>query len=72
VHDVEISPVITINVCSNKAVTDKRKLIPIVLALEIITNQRGLLTQARCSLSTWRLKKGMEIGVKITLNNKKM
>lgn len=71
-QDWQVTPVIVINVCSNQAVSDKRKLIPLVLALEIITNQRGLLTQARCSLSTWRLKKGMDIGIKITLNNKKM
>lgn len=65
-------PKIVLNVSSNRAVSDKRKLMPIVLALEIITGQTGLLTQAKCSLSTWRLKQGMEIGVKITLNNKKM
>jgi ribosomal protein L5 len=41
-----------INISSSRAVFDKRRLIPIVLLLEIITGQTGLLTQARCSLST--------------------
>ena len=63
---------IVINVCSNKAVMDKRRLIPILLALELITGQRGLLTKARHSLASFRLKKGMEIGVKITLKNSNM
>lgn len=70
--DLIVDPKIVLNVSSHQAVTDKRKLIPIVVALEIITGQNGLLTQAKCSLSTWRLKQGMEIGVKITLNGKKM
>jgi large subunit ribosomal protein L5 len=72
VLNLEINPIIVLNVCCHQAVMDKKKLIPIILALEVITNQSGLLTQARCSLSTWRLKKGMEIGVKLTLRNKRM
>ena len=63
---------IKINVCSSKAVTDKRKLIPILLALELIIGQRGLLTKAKYSLATFRLKKGMHIGVKITLKRYNM
>lgn len=63
---------IIINVCSNKAVMDKRRLIPILLALELITSQRGLLTKAKYSLASFRLKKGMDIGVKITLKKSNM
>lgn len=63
---------IIINVCSNKAVMDKRRLISILLALELITGQKGLLTKAKYSLATFRLKKGMEIGVKITLKKSNM
>jgi len=69
---INSSPTIIINICSNKAVIDKRKLIPIVLALELITGQKGLLTRAKCSLASFRLKKGMEIGVKITLKKSLM
>lgn len=65
--ELKLSPSIVINISSNKAITDKRRLIPIVLALELITGQKGLLTKAKYSLATFRLKKGMEIGVKITL-----
>lgn len=67
-----IPKAIVINVCSNKAVIDKRRLIPILLALELITGQRGLLTKAKYSLASFRLKKGMEIGVKITLKKSNM
>lgn len=67
-NTISKSPTIIINICSTKAITDKRKLIPIVLALELITGQKGLLTRAKCSLASFRLKKGMEIGLKITLN----
>ena len=66
-RELKLSPSIVINISSNKAITDKRRLIPIVLALELITGQKGLLTKAKYSLATFRLKKGMEIGVKITL-----
>jgi len=68
----KIYPTIVINVCSSKAVHDKRKLIPILLALELITGQNGVLTKAKCSLATFRLKKGMEIGVKLTLKKDRM
>ena len=51
---------------------DKRRLIPILLALELITGQRGLLTKAKYSLASFRLKKGMDIGVKITLKKSNM
>lgn len=71
-HYLKLAPTIVINVCSNKAVTDKRRLIPIVLALELITGQKGLLTKAKYSLAAFRLKKGMEIGVKVTLKNSNM
>ena len=71
-NDFNLSPTIVINICSNKAITDKRRLIPIVLALELITGQKGLLTKAKYSLATFRLKQGMEIGVKITLKKLKM
>lgn len=67
-----IPKAIVINVCSNKAVIDKRRLIPILLALELITGQRGILTKAKYSLATFRLKKGMAIGVKITLKRSNM
>lgn len=67
-----IPKAIIINVCSSKAVTDKRRLIPILLALELITGQRGLLAKAKYSSAAFRLKKGMEIGVKITLKKSNM
>lgn len=71
-YELKITPTIVINVCSNKAVTDKRNLVPTALILELITGQKGLLTKAKYSLATFRLKKGMEIGVKITLKRSNM
>ena len=71
-YDMINSPTIVINICSNKAVSDKRRLIPIVLALELITGQKGLLTKAKYSLANFRLKKGMEMGVKLTLKKSNM
>lgn len=71
-YDIKITPTIVINICSNKAVSDKRNLVPLALILELITGQKGLLTKAKYSLATFRLKKGMEIGVKITLKKTNM
>ena len=71
-YNLKFTPTIVINVCSNNAVIDKRRLIPIVLALELITGQKGILTKAKYSLAAFRLKKGMEIGVKITLKKSNM
>ena len=69
---IQISPTIILSISSNKAVYKKASLIPIILTLEVITGQRGLLTQAKCSDAAFRLKKGMEIGVKLTLTGTPM
>jgi large subunit ribosomal protein L5 len=63
---VEYSCVI-LHVSSKEAVQDKRKLIPIVSGFQNITGQIPLLTIARASIASFRLKKGMEFGVNITL-----
>ena len=62
---------IAINICTSKAVTDKRHLIRLAAILEVIAGQSGVLTKARKSLHAFRLREGMEIGIKVTIANNK-
>lgn len=66
---LRLNPTIVINISSKKVVLNKKNLLPIVLALELITGQTGVSTKAKYSLATYKLKQGMAMGLKITLHN---
>ena len=51
---------------------DSKSLISSLLALKLITNQKGVLTAANKSNITLKIKKGNPVGCKITLRNKQM
>ena len=67
-NSLNINPTIVINISSKKAVINKRNLLPIVLALELISGQKGILTIAKSSLATFKLKQGMALGLKLNLH----
>ncbi len=63
---------IVVNVGAGEAVTSKNVLPNIQQQLEQITGQKSVITKARKSISAFKLRKGMPIGVKVTLRGEKM
>jgi large subunit ribosomal protein L5 len=63
---------IVINVGAGEAVTNKNVLEKISEQLSLITGQKSVITLARKSISVFKIRKGMRIGVKVTLRGKRM
>ncbi|MCX8008448.1 MAG: 50S ribosomal protein L5 [Patescibacteria group bacterium] len=55
-----------------EALTDKKVIDKMVQQLAIITGQKPQVTHARKSISTFKLREGDAIGLKVTLRKKKM
>ena len=62
---------IYINVWFKNAVINKKSLVPVILSLELITGQIPVVTHAKVSSATFKLKKNMPIGCKVKLSNDK-
>lgn len=63
---------IVVNVGAGDATTNKKVLESIVSELALITGQKPVITLARKSISAFKIRKGLPIGVKVTLRGKKM
>lgn len=63
---------ITINIGVGEAVDEPKSLDGAVEDLRIITGQQPVLTRARKSIATYKLREGRAIGVKVTLRKDKM
>ena len=63
---------IVVNVGAGEAVTDKKVLEKIHEHLNLITGQKSVITKARKSVSAFKIRKGLPIGVKVTLRDKRM
>lgn len=63
---------IVVNVGAGEAVSTKNVLPHIQQQLEQITGQKTVITKARKSISAFKLRKGVPIGVKVTLRGEKM
>ena len=63
---------IVVNVGAGEAVTDKNVIEKIQEHLTLITGQKSVVTKARKSVSAFKIRKGLPIGVKITLRDQKM
>jgi len=63
---------IVVNVGAGEAVVNKNVLEKIQEQLGIITGQKSIITKARRSVSAFKIRKGLPIGVKSTLRGKKM
>jgi large subunit ribosomal protein L5 len=63
---------IVVNVGAGEAVTNKGAIDKIKDQLAAITGQRPVVTKARVSVSAFKIRKGLPIGVKVTLRGKKM
>jgi large subunit ribosomal protein L5 len=63
---------IVINMGVGKAIQDKKHLEAAVDALTQITGQKPVVTRARKSIASFRLREGMAIGCKVTLRRQRM
>jgi large subunit ribosomal protein L5 len=45
----------------------KKRVLPFFLALELLTNQKCVVTQSSRNVLAWKLRKGMMVGCKVTL-----
>ncbi|MEK7110169.1 MAG: 50S ribosomal protein L5 [Patescibacteria group bacterium] len=63
---------IAINVGAGEAVTNKNVIEKIQEQISIIAGQKSIITKARTSVSAFKIRKGLAIGVKVTLRGKRM
>lgn len=63
---------IVVNVTTKDAVGNAKVLESISADLSTITGQKPLITRAKKSIATWKLRKGMQIGCKVTLRGVRM
>ena len=63
---------VVINMGVGQATADRKKLTNAVEALRDITGQQPVITKAKKSVSTFKLREGMGIGCKVTLRGVKM
>jgi len=63
---------IVLNMGVGAAVSDKKKLDAAVADLTAIAAQKPIITHAKKSIATYRLREGQAIGTKVTLRGKRM
>jgi len=63
---------IVLNMGVGEAVSDKKKLDAAVADLTAIAAQKPIITHAKKSIATYRLREGQAIGTKVTLRGKRM
>lgn len=63
---------VVVNVGAGEAVSNKNVIGHIQEQLELITGQKSVITKARKSISAFKLRKGIPLGVKVTLRGRKM
>ncbi len=63
---------VVLNMGVGEAVADSKKIKAVVEYLGLISGQHPVITLARQSIATYKLREGMPIGVKVTLRRKQM
>lgn len=63
---------VVVNVGAGEAVSSKGVLEKIQEQIALITGQKPIITKARKSISAFKIRKGLPIGVKVTLRGNKM
>lgn len=71
-HEIPKLTKIVLNMGIADAVTDKKKLNNAVEEMAQIAGQKPLVTKARKSIATFKLREGMPIGCKVTLRSARM
>lgn len=63
---------IVVNVGVGEAASNKKALDSVAAELTLITGQKPVVTKARRSISAFKIREGVPIGVKVTLRGKRM
>ena len=63
---------VVLNVGAGEAVSNKKAIENIQEQIELIAGQKSVITLARKSISAYKIRKGLPIGVKVTLRGKRM
>ena len=71
-HEVPKLTKIVLNMGVGDAVTDKKKVTNAMEELAAISGQQPVMTKARKSIATFKLREGMPIGCKVTLRSSRM
>ncbi len=71
-HEIPKLTKIVLNMGIGDAVTDKKKLTNAMDELALIAGQKPIMTKARKSIATFKLREGMPIGCKVTLRSDRM
>ena len=71
-HEVPKLTKIVLNMGVGDAVTDKKKVTNAMEELAAISGQQPVMTKARKSIATFKLREGMPIGCKVTLRSARM
>ena len=71
-HEIPKLTKIVLNMGVGDAVTDKKKLNNAADELALIAGQKPVITKARKSIATFKLREGMPIGCKVTLRSDRM
>lgn len=71
-HEVPKLTKIVLNMGVGEAVLDKKKLNSAVEEMALIAGQKPVVTSARKSIATFKLREGMPLGCKVTLRREKM
>ena len=71
-HEIPKLTKIVLNMGVGDAVADKKKLNNAAEELALIAGQKPVITKARKSIATFKLREGMPIGCKVTLRSDRM
>ena len=71
-HEIPKLTKIVLNMGIGSAVTDKKKVTSAMEELAAISGQQPVMTKARKSIATFKLREGMPIGCKVTLRSDRM
>lgn len=71
-HEVPKLTKIVLNMGVGDAVLDKKKLTTAADEMALIAGQKPIVTKARKSIATFKLREGMPIGCKVTLRRERM
>lgn len=71
-HEIPKLTKIVLNMGVGDAVVDKKKLTNAMDELTLIAGQKPVMTKARKSIATFKLREGMPIGCKVTLRSDRM
>ena len=72
IHSLPKLEKIVINMGIGEAIQDKNRMSEAVEQLGLIAGQKPQITRAKVSISTYRLRQGMEIGCRVTLRGERM